>query len=100
MPRENLSGADNQQGSPVNIAWLAGHLDGDGWIGIIRARRTGRDYYRYTASLACMSTSWRNIEKCRAILDSFGVNTYLKETDSYTGKDGSKRKRIWNLSLR
>lgn len=100
MPSENASGADNEQGSLAEIAWLAGLLDGDGWIGLIRAKRTGKDYYRYTASLALMSTSWPNTEKSQAVLDSLGVNTYLANYAAYVGKDGSPRRQKWAVSLR
>ena len=100
MPSKNQSGADNEQGSLADIAWLAGLLDGDGWVGIIRAKRSGKDYNRYTASLMMTSTSYRNAARTRQVLEDMGVNVYEREQPPWYGPDGSPRKRKWNISLR
>ena len=97
---ENPPGADNQQGSLADIAWLAGHTDGDGWVGIIRAKRTGKTYYRYTASTCVMTTSRANATKVAAVYEVLGANVYVQHHKAYTGKDGSPRREKWNVSVR
>lgn len=99
MVRENPSGAENEQGS-LDVAWLAGLLDGDGWVGIIRAKRSGRDQNRYTASIMMTSTSYRNATKTREVMERLGANVYEREQPPWLGPDGSPRKRKWNISTR
>jgi intein/homing endonuclease len=86
------------QGSPTDLAWLAGLLDGEGWIGIFKRRRSPtKDYPRYSAAFSVTTTSARITGRVREIVESFGVNYNLREFDPYTGEDGSPRRRKWRI---
>lgn len=99
-PRKNLSGAVNEQGSLTDLAWLAGHIDGDGWIGIFRRMRSPeKRYYRYSASLAVMTTSDRNAENVMRILRDLDVNFNHRVTPPYVGTDGSPRRAKWRVEV-
>ena len=102
MPRNNPSGADNQQGRllKTDLAWLAGHFDGDGWIGLSRvARNTHPGQTRYVAGMVCVSTSARNINRISEVLHAMQVKHYLVENKPKVGSDGSYRKRKWQISV-
>ena len=100
-PSKNPSGAVNEQGSlAVDLAWFAGHVDGDGWIGINRRMRSSKQrYYRYEPSLMIVTTSDRNHEKSRDVLDAVGVKSFSRETAAYIGSDGSRRRAKYTLSV-
>ena len=74
LPRENPSGADNEQGRLTDLAWLAGLMDGEGWVGLIRARRPNRNYQRYTASMSFTTTSDRIAGRVHRILSDLDVS--------------------------
>lgn len=100
VPSKNPTGAGNEQGSPTELAWLAGHMDGDGWIGIFKRMRSAeKRYYRYSASLAVMTTSDRNAERTRQVLDSLGVKYNDRTMTAYVGEDGSRRRAKWQIQM-
>lgn len=100
VPSKNPAGAGNEQGSPTDLAWLAGHMDGDGWIGIFRRMRSATQrYYRYSASLAMMTTSDRNAQRTRDVLDSLGVKYNDRTISAYEGADGSRRRAKWQIQM-
>lgn len=102
VPRENPAGADNEQGSllDTDIAWLAGHFDGDGWIGLQRSKRTGSSkQIRYSAACMIVTTSSRIALRVSDILRALDLRYYVYESPPKVGKDGSPRKRKWNISI-
>lgn len=100
VPSKNAAGAGNEQGSPTDLAWLAGHMDGDGWIGIFKRMRSAeKRFYRYSASLAVMTTSDRNAERTRKVLDSLGVKYNDRTLTAYVGPDGSRRRAKWQIQM-
>lgn len=99
-PRENLSGADNEQGSLTGLAWLAGLLDGEGWIGLIRAKRSGKTYQRYTASVSITTTSERIAARADEVMRENNIHLYNRYRGAYIGTDGSPRRPKWEISVR
>lgn len=61
LPSNNLSGAENEQGSSltdVECAWLAGLMDGEACLGVYRARRSPQKHrIRYSARVTISTTS-------------------------------------------
>lgn len=106
QPCENPRGADNEQGSPLtetDLAWLAGHFDGDGWIGIVRQKRTTTKYLRYTAAAMIATTSDRIRDKILYTLDGLEVVWFCNETPEkhVVGPDrDSWHRRKWDISVR
>jgi len=100
VPRNNPIGADNEQGSPteIELAWLAGVFDGEGWIGLNRARRSNSRHLRYTACSAITTTSPKLADRIDEILTRVGVKHYRIEMPAKMGKDGSWRRRKWNIT--
>lgn len=100
---DNLSGADNQQGSPsdVELAWLAGLYDGEGWIGVVRSTRgatSSSSRLRYRAASMLTSTSERLIERAGSIMGRARVvfhTVHYKE--SFNEQRGQWHARKWNL---
>ena len=101
VPREKPSGAGNEQGSPtdVELAWLAGILDGEGWIGVNRATRKTTGKHRYSAGCVVATTSPRLANRIHELLIRLGVSHFFIEVPPKTGKDGSVRRRKWNISI-
>jgi intein/homing endonuclease len=101
MPRDNPSGADNQQGSPtdVEIAWLAGIFDGEGWIGINRSLRYSTGKYRYSAGSVLATTSERLANRISQLLEQLEVKFFYIDTPARKGSDESWRRRKWNISI-
>lgn len=100
LPRENPSGADNEQGRLTDLAWLAGLMDGEGWVGLIRARRPNRNYQRYTASMSFTTTSDRIAGRVHRILSDLDVRVGYRHREHYTGSDGSPRRPKWEIGTR
>lgn len=100
MPSNNLNGADNEQGSPledIELAWLAGLMDGEGWIGIARAKRDRSPLLRYTARTAIATTSPElkdHLMKqiARLGLRPFAVQRKVREMNGY------KCSAAWNIT--
>lgn len=102
QPRENPSGADNEQGSPTEaeLAWIAGHFDGDGWIGLMRARRTNSRHLRYTAAVMVVTTSDRIATEVARVFDALQLKHSPQFIAPHVGSDGSPRRAKWNLAIR
>lgn len=100
-PCDNPSGADNEQGSPteVELAWLAGVFDGEGWIGLNKQRRSNSSHLRYTGAAVVATTSPKLAERIRDILTRLDVKCYYVETPAKLGADGSWRRHKWNISV-
>lgn len=102
-PSENPAGTENQQGSlsATDIAWLAGLWDGDGWIGITKAKRTNTKQNRYSASVMLVTTSDRIADRTVDILRRMGcpVTSQYKRA-KHAGSDGSWRREKWNIVIR
>jgi intein/homing endonuclease len=94
--------ADNEQGSPIatDLAWLAGHFDGDGWIGLSRARRPKTGMMRYSSSASIATTSERIKERVADLLTRLGVTHYFYEVPVGQDKRGYINARRWTITVR
>lgn len=102
QPSNNPRGADNEQGSSTatDLAWLAGHFDGDGWIGLTRQVRKNSRHIRYSAGAMIVTTSDRITDRVVGILEAEGITYFCAEVAPKIGSDGSPRKRKWNIVIR
>jgi len=72
----------NQQATREEIGWLAGIIDGEGYLGM-RAqidKRTKRRQPTITPSLHISNTDEAIILKCQNIMRKMGVNPYIRAT--------------------
>jgi hypothetical protein len=103
QPSDNPSGAGNEQGSPlkaVDLAWLAGHFDGDGWVGILRAVRKSNGRTRYSGGAQIMTTSQRIADNAAMLIGLMGATPTVVVTEPRVGSDGSPRRRKWTVAAR
>ncbi len=106
-PGENVVDTDNQQGSltSIELAWLAGLWDGEGWIGITKAKRSNTKQNRYSASVVFCTTSDRlamRVEHLLIQLDCPPTTVYKnprQKKSTWNGKDVWHRER-WDITIR
>ena len=90
--RDSLSvRAISREVPETDIAWLAGILDGEGWVGLTRQRRRPEDSRRtrYPAYISISSTSWPIMDKVKSVMEAIGVTPYF--TRQPQGMSGRKR---------
>lgn len=85
---------DNQHGT-LRLAWLAGIVDGEGSIMVIRATFKGRHRYHHRMSIA--NTGLPIIDKARSILDEHEIKYGLYTQDR--GKDGLRRRKTYLIHI-
>ena len=106
-PGDNPSGTDNQQGSlnSTDLAWIAGFWDGDGWIGITKAKRSVTKKNRYTASVMATTTSDRIASRVIDIMTRMGTppttqnKRPVEKKSTWSGKNVWHREK-WNITIR
>ena len=71
---KNINRLDNQQGSL--ISWLAGIIDGEGWVGL--NRRFDKNRKGFTIAIQVSNTDPRILKKCDEILKHYyGIKCYF-----------------------
>jgi len=89
--RGQSTGLDNQQATREELAWLAGIIDGEGYIGIqlerIRKHSIAR---RATVGMQISNTDEEICLKAVSIIKKIGINPYLK-IDKTALKKSSKK---------
>ena len=106
-PGENVVDTENQQGSLTiaELAWLAGIWDGEGWVGITKAKRSNTKRNRYSASVVMTTTSERLSERVQHLmrkLDCPPTTVYknqAKKKQTWNGKDVWHSAR-WDITIR
>jgi hypothetical protein len=106
-PGENPGDTDNQQGSltEADLAWLAGYWDGDGWIGISKAKRSVTKKNRYSASVMTVTTSERIAHRVKDMMERLGcpvTSQYKKPAEKLSSWSGKSYvcKEKWYLTIR
>jgi hypothetical protein len=91
LPREQNAGLDNQQATLEDLAWLAGIVDGEGYIGMQLERiRRHSVVRRASVGLQISNTDEDIALKAVSIIKKIGVNPYLK-VDSTALRKSSKK---------
>jgi len=90
---------DNQQVTREEIGWLAGFVDGEGYLGISMYRNHSRDCKTIKVELSVCNTDKEMIDKYVAIMNKLGSNPYLKKVKKYKKYNGDKRKDVYNAML-
>lgn len=90
----------NQQASDFEIGWLAGIIDGEGYLGITKVNRKDRKSPNcvYT-DLQITNTDTQIVERCASIIRKLGVNPYVLEK-THNVKLNPQWKTSYNICLR
>jgi hypothetical protein len=93
---------DNQQERfDLELAWLAGIMEGEGWFSLTLVRslkRNKKHYPAFVANVGVVNTDELMMIKVRSIWDKLGLIYRNQVIEACTGKDGIKRKRKWQMS--
>lgn len=83
---------DNQQVTEVELAWLAGIIDGEGCVGMYNQNKR-KGYHTVSPAIEIVNTDTELIEKVLDILIRLDCKPYIR------GKNHNvKRKRTWKLA--
>ena len=67
---------DNQQANPLHIGWIAGIIDGEGWL-ILNRQLLPSGNFRYVPVVGVNATSQAMIDQIQAICLSWGIGTWV-----------------------
>lgn len=86
---------NQQERFDLDLAWLAGIIEGEGWISLAlikSLKRSGKYYPAFLGSIGVTNTDFLLTDKVEEIFKKLGLRYRKQERPAYTGKDGSKRK--------
>jgi hypothetical protein len=86
---------DNKQATPTDLAYLAGIIDGEGWIGL--QKRLDRRWVTYKPALRITNTDPNIINRVYEIWEGLGVSGHIYENTQ--DPSVSNGKTIMNLQL-
>lgn len=92
---EEKSEMDNQQVTQLEIGWLAGFVDGEGYIGISEYK-TRRRHPSYSCALQISNTDEAMILRAQNIIQRLGVNPYIR-IHGHGLRNKPKSKIVWVL---
>ncbi len=82
---KNVKGLDYQQGSL--ISWLAGIIDGEGWVGL--DRRAGKNRKGFRIAMQVSNQDPRILKRCEEILKHYyGIKCYFGKHISVKNRPG------------
>jgi hypothetical protein len=85
---------DNKHAMPTDLAWLAGIIDGEGWIGLQKHIVPKNKCVAYSPHFRVTNSDLNIINRTQEILNSIGLNPYLKQQLHIEG-----RKTVYHLNL-
>lgn len=86
---------DNQQATPTDLAYLAGIIDGEGWVGL--QKRFDKKWWVYKPALRVTNTDPNIINRVYEIWEAVGVSGHIYENEQ--NPSVSNGKQIMNLQL-
>ena len=87
----------NQQVTQIEIGWLAGFVDGEGYIGISEYK-TRHNRISYSCAIQVSNTDEAMIFKAQKIVQKIGVNPYIR-THGYGERNKPKSKIVYVLVI-
>lgn len=70
---------NNQQATPIDLAYLAGIIDGEGWVGL--QKRLQKRWITYKPTLRVTNTDSNIINRVYEIWESIGVSGHIYEQE-------------------
>jgi len=92
---EEKSEMDNQQATQIELGWIAGFIDGEGYIGV-QEYKTRRKHPSFKCAIQISNTDEVMILKAQRIFQKIGVNPYLR-VYQYGLNNRPKSKTVWIL---
>lgn len=93
---------DNQQERfDTRLAWLAGIIEGEGWIslGLVKSIKKDKSSYpAYVPNMGLTNTDLSIVEEAERVLDKLGVKYRAQLRKAHIGKDGISRKEKKEIS--
>lgn len=86
---------DNKQATPTDLAYLAGIIDGEGWVGL--QKRLDRRWVTYKPALRVTNTDANLINHIYEIWERIGVDGHIYENEQNPSVPNGKQ--IMNLQL-
>lgn len=86
---------DNQQATQIEIGWLAGIIDGEGYLGF-QVYKTRNRHQSISTELSVTNTDEQIIIKAQKIMLKIGVNPYINMS-SYKMKNNPTHKNTWKI---
>lgn len=77
--RDSLNTEGNKQVTDTELAWLAGFMDGEGYLGMTRSDNAG--YPKLTPTISIANTNLRAIERILDITDRLGTHMTVNVTE-------------------
>jgi hypothetical protein len=85
----------NQQATQIEIGWLAGFIDGEGYIGI-QGYKTRNRHSSYSCAIQISNTDEAMILKAQQIIQKMGINPYIR-THGYGERNKPKSRIVYVL---
>ena len=94
---------DNQQERfELELAWLAGIIEGEGWISLAlvkSAKRNGISLPAYVPNIGLVNTDLMIVEKAEELFKKLGLKYRANLRKAYIGPDGASRKEKKEISI-
>lgn len=103
--RENYEDTtmDNQQERfDLDLAWLAGIIEGEGWISLTivnSLKRNKKHLPAFVPQIGVVNTDEKLMEKAREVWDKLKLKYRKQIVEAYIGTDGINRKKKWQMSV-
>jgi len=94
---ETIVEMGNQQVTQIEIGWLAGMIDGEGYLGF-QVYKTRNNHRSITVELSISNTDEQMILRLQNILQRIGVNPYINNS-TYKLKHKPTHKNVWKVVL-
>jgi hypothetical protein len=94
---------DNQQERfDLRLAWLAGIIEGEGWVSLVLVKSLKRDkrsYPAYVPNMGLTNTDISMVEEAEKIFNHLSIKYRSQIRKAYVGKDGISRKEKKEISV-
>lgn len=94
---------DNQQERfELELAWLAGIIEGEGWISLMlvkSAKKNGISLPAYVPNIGLVNTDLSIVEKAEELFNKLGLKYRKQLRKAYVGSDGASRKEKKEISI-
>lgn len=93
---------NQQERFDLELSWLAGIIEGEGWISlsmIKSLKKTGKYYAAFTGNIGMTNTDYLIVNKVEEIFNKLEFKYRLQERPAHVGKDGGNRKAKKEISV-
>ena len=87
----------------MNLSWLAGILEGEGWVSLCLVKsnqKNGKCTTAFSPTIGMVNCDFLIMNEVCRLLDSFDIRYAKQIRPAYVGTDGSKRKPKFEICIR